>query len=240
MIIYNNVAGSIYGTLQFPNDWLPTVWLTQADGELLAAASPNVGTVINAPNPAEIYRFLNGTSMATPHVAGAVAFAAMSFPDETVPQRIARIVQNVTPLPSLSGIVISGGRLNLARIVDTDSNGLPDWWEREYFSQLTGTNPAADADADGASNLAEWLAGTIPTNALSVLQLTPINAANGLAVTWPSADGRFYRLLSTPNPLAGFTELARTNIFATPPLNTETNLSPAGTAARFYRLEVEP
>jgi subtilisin family serine protease len=170
VIIYNNGLGSIYGTLQFQNDWLPTVWITQADGLTLAAATPTPGTVINAPNPEEIYQFLNGTSMATPHVAGAVAFAAMNFPNETVPQRIARIVRNVTPLPNLSGKVISGGRLNLARTVDTDANGLPDWWEQEYFNHLIGTNPAADADADGASNLKEWLAGTNPTSALSVLR----------------------------------------------------------------------
>jgi hypothetical protein len=40
--------------------------------------------------------------------------------------------------------------------------------------------------------------------------------------------------------MAGFNEPVRTNISATPPLNIETNLSSAGSAARFFRLEVEP
>ena len=72
----------------------------------------------------------DGTSMATPHVVGAAAFAAMNFPGESVTQRIQRILANVTPLASLQGVVKTGGRLNLARTVDSDMNGLPDWWNK--------------------------------------------------------------------------------------------------------------
>jgi subtilisin family serine protease len=196
--------------------------------------------VINVPDATQIYQFLNGTSMATPHVAGAVGFAAMNFPEETVAQRIARILQNVTPVPGLSGKVITGGRLNLARVVDTDANELPDWWEQNYFNQLTGIAATGDPDGDGAGNLAEWIAGTNPTNAWSVLRLTSNDTTNGLTLTWPGAEGRHYRLLSTTNLLLGFPELVRTNISATPPLNIETNLAAAGSPNRFYRLQVEP
>src|ERR1035437_3543585 len=55
---------------------------------------------------------------------------------------------------------------------DTDANGLPDWWELKYFNVLTGTNPNADADLDGASNLFEHLTGTNPTNAISYFHIT--------------------------------------------------------------------
>ena len=240
VIIYNNVTGSIGGTLQTSNNWIPAVAISQANGLALATAAPTVGTVINAPDPGQIYQFLSGTSMATPQVAGAVAFAAMNFPTETVPQRIARILQNVTPLPGLAGKVLTGGRLNLARTADTDQNGLPDWWEQQHFNQASGVNPATDTDGDGASNLAEWLADTNPTNALSALRLTALQTTNGLAVTWPSAAGRFYRLLAKTNPAAALMLPVRTNIAATPPMNTEINLSPLGTGSRFYRLELEP
>src|SRR5208337_4884309 len=152
-----------------------------------------------------IYQYLDGTSMATPHVSGAVAFAAMNFPAETVAQRIQRVLANVDVVPGLSGKVHTGGRLNLQRMVDTDLNGLPDWWELQYFGHLTGTDPNADPDQDGASNLAEFLAGTNPTNASSVLRLAaaPSAVPNRNPLQWASVAGRSYRILSGTNLASG-------------------------------------
>jgi len=47
---------------------------------------------------------------------------------------------------------------------DSDGNGLPDWWEYFYFGS-TGTDPSADPDGDGASNLSEYLDRTDPRRA---------------------------------------------------------------------------
>jgi hypothetical protein len=55
---------------------------------------------------------------------------------------------------------------------DTDGNGLPDWWELKYFGVLTGTDPLADPDHDGVSNLNEYRTGTNPTNASSYFHIT--------------------------------------------------------------------
>ncbi len=44
---------------------------------------------------------------------------------------------------------------------DTDQNGLPDRWERQYFGQ-TGVDPEADPDGDGLSNRQERQYGTNP------------------------------------------------------------------------------
>src|SRR4029079_6736971 len=82
-VIYNNVAGQFLGTLQFPNNWIPTVSISQADGQAILPTLPGPGTVFFSVDPVTAYTFLDGTSMATPHVVGAVAFAAMNFPDET-------------------------------------------------------------------------------------------------------------------------------------------------------------
>jgi subtilisin family serine protease len=241
-VIFNNIAGGFTGTLQSAGNWIPAIAISQVDGQTLLAALPASGTVVNVPDPANVYQLLDGTSMATPHVAGAVAFAAMNFPTESVAQRIQRILANVTPVAGLGGKVITGGRLNLARSVDTDGNGLPDWWEQQYFGHLTGTDPNADPDHDGASNLAEFLAGTTPTNFDSALRLTALSAAgtNGVVLEWPGVAGRYYRLLGATNLLSGFNSLVRTNLAATPPLNTVTDAAPASAKPQFYRLELEP
>jgi subtilisin family serine protease len=240
-VIYNNTNGNFLGTLQASNNWIPAVSLSQADGLMLKAILPATGTVVNTPDPVQIYQYLDGTLMATPHVSGAVAFAAMNFSNETVTQRIQRVLANVDVIPGLKSKVRTGGRLNLQRMVDTDTNGLPDWWELQYFGHLTGTVPNADADHDGMSNLAEWLAGTNPTNANSCLRLMalPSNNLNAFVVSWPSVVGKYYRLERATNLLIGFNSVVRTNIAATAPTNTETDTAILPSNARFYRVGVE-
>jgi endonuclease I len=47
---------------------------------------------------------------------------------------------------------------------DTDCNGLPDWWEIEYFGH-TGVDPITDPDGDGLTNAQEYALGTSPIRA---------------------------------------------------------------------------
>ena len=238
-VIYNNVSGNFSGTLGGTKNWIPAISLSQTDG--LSVKTNSLATVVNNTDPSQIYQYLDGTSMATPHVSGAVAFAAMNFPSETVTQRIQRVLSNVDVIPGLTGKVRTGGRLNLQRMVDTDANGLPDWWELQYFGHLTGTDPNADADHDGMSNLAEWLAGTTPTNASSCLQLIaiPSNNPNVFVVSWPSVAGKYYRLERATNLLTGFNSVVQTNIAATAPTNTVTDPAILPGNTRLYRVGVE-
>ena len=238
-VIYNNVSGNFSGTLGGTKNWIPAISLSQTDG--LSVKTNSLATVVNNTDPSQIYQYLDGTSMATPHVSGAVAFAAMNFPSETVTQRIQRVLANVDVIPGLTGKVRTGGRLNLQRMMDTDANGLPDWWELQYFGHLTGSDPNADADHDGMSNLAEWLAGTNPTNASSCLQLIaiPPNNPNVFVVSWPSVAGKYYRLERATNLLTGFNSVVQTNIAATAPTNTVTDPAILPGNTRLYRVGVE-
>jgi hypothetical protein len=50
---------------------------------------------------------------------------------------------------------------------DYDGNGLPNIWERRWFMQETGTDPLADPDGDGKTNLEEFEHNTNPLDAHS-------------------------------------------------------------------------
>ena len=142
---------------------------------------------------------------------------------------------------NLQGVVSTSGRLNLANTVDTDGNGLPDWWEKEFFNQWTGVNPDGDPDNDLMPTGAEWLAGTNPTNSSSLLEFSSIavTANSSITLQWPSVAGKHYRLLGQTPGMAGFSQLLQTNIAANPPLNTEVRTN-AGAGSLLYRLQVEP
>ena len=173
-IIYNNVEENpdrlrpwlLDGVLEEP--WIPSFSISQADGQNLLQALPLTATLmpfIEKADPTSIhYAYLSGTSMASPFVTAAIAFAAHNFPDETMAQRRNRILNNVAILPSLSNKVATGGVLNLRKIVDTDEDNLPDWWEMDNFNTLEKTNDE-DSDNDGYSNREEFLSETYPTDA---------------------------------------------------------------------------
>jgi len=203
-VIYNNISGMFYGTLENPGDWIPSVSITQDDGStLLVLVGSNV-TLVSAPDPQAMYAYLDGTSMAAPHVTGAVALAALDYPDETVAQRKQRVLESIDLLPNLSLVTRTGGRLNLLKLLDSDGNGLPDWWEQVYFGQPTGTDPAADPDGDGLSNVQEFVADTNPTNSLSSLRILSVSpVGSGARITWSggsTASQVIERALSTLGP----------------------------------------
>ena len=60
------------------------------------------------------YASYNGTSMATPHVTGAVALYKSINPSATAAQIKAAIMGSTTPTASLAGKTVTGGRLNVS------------------------------------------------------------------------------------------------------------------------------
>lgn len=60
---------------------------------------------------------LDGTSMATPYVAGALTMLLGANPGMTAAAAKSRLLASVDKLPGLSGRVGSGGRLNLAKLL---------------------------------------------------------------------------------------------------------------------------
>ncbi len=93
------------------------------------------------------------------------------------------------------------------------NDGIPDRWRMTYFNSLVNllSHAAADADGDGMSNLAEFKAGTIPTDINSRLQMLanqmPPNGGAGerhVVLSWPTVRDKVYLLegaasLDSPN-----------------------------------------
>ncbi len=78
----------------------------------LGAPGVNVLSTIIGGN----YDYFSGTSMATPHVSGAAALVLSSCALDTAGVK-ANILNNVDPIPSLAGITVTGGRLNVNKAI---------------------------------------------------------------------------------------------------------------------------
>jgi subtilisin family serine protease len=83
--------------------------------------------------PGGTYQYMSGTSMAAPHVSGAVALAKAAFPSATGVGLKALLLESVDPLASLTNYTATGGRLNANNAVTC--NGAPKLW---FESPATG------------------------------------------------------------------------------------------------------
>jgi hypothetical protein len=76
----------------------------------------------------------------------------------------------------------TAGRASSSALQDSDGDGMPDEWEMTYgFNKFSAADAAFDPDLDGITNLGEFVSGTNPTNAASVLkisQIVPLEVTN--------------------------------------------------------------
>ncbi len=111
-------------------------------------------------------------------------------------------------------------------------------WAQQFNLPTDGSADFTDADGDGLNNWQEWIAGTVPTNAASLLRLNaPTNAAPGLSVGWQSVNTRTYFLQRSTN-LPAFTTL-QSNLTGQINTTTFTDTSATNGGAYFYRVGVQ-
>lgn len=75
------------------------------------------GSGILSTLPHDNYGFFNGTSMAAPHVSGALALFAAQNPNASAAEMRAALMQSVAPTTSLSDLTVSGGRLDIGTLL---------------------------------------------------------------------------------------------------------------------------
>ncbi len=137
----------------------------------------------------------------------------------------------------------SAVRLTDLVIVDTDADGLPNWWEDQFgLSKTNAADSTLDLDGDGASNLNEFLSGTKPNDAASVFRITALQPEGGdLRVTWTTVGGKSYVVQTNGDVSNGFADFSPL-ISASSAGESETNFVDPDAATnghRYYRVRLQ-
>ncbi|MEW6157077.1 MAG: CotH kinase family protein, partial [Verrucomicrobiota bacterium] len=124
---------------------------------------------------------------------------------------------------------------------DSDADGLPDQWETAHglsAQSAAGIDGAfGDADNDGFTNFEEYVAGTAPKDAASLLQLRASVESNGqLTLRFSGSAGRQYTILYRESAESGPWQVLRT-LIANEGESVLTTQDAPGSQTRFYRLQ---
>lgn len=109
---------------------------------------------------------------------------------------------------------VNSAPVQLLVIADRDTDGLPDFWETNYFGNPTNASAMADSDSDNMINRDEFIAGTNPLDPFSVLKLEPLSlgTGSGNVIQFTAASNRSYRVQFSPELDAlAWTNLADVN-----------------------------
>jgi subtilisin family serine protease len=86
-------------------------------------AAPGVSIYSSTATSNTSYDSFNGTSMASPHVAGVAALLLSQFPSATVQELRSRLLNTTVALPSLAGKTVTGGRVNAQAALTVSGDG---------------------------------------------------------------------------------------------------------------------
>lgn len=120
------------------------------------------GVSILSTLPTDSYGYSDGTSMATPHVTGAVALYASTHPGESAAQIKSAILGSAKPTPSLAGVTATGGRLDLSTIIGV-ANQAPTPVKPAAPTGVAATAGKAQVNGNSAVTL-KWNASAGATN----------------------------------------------------------------------------
>ena len=210
---------------------LPTGWKIQSvSGEGSATITPDGQEIHYSPMPLQ-NPFEFTYEIVDPSGAGGSNSVSTSV-EVTTDLGPANGITHIVPVPDPVTMFIHALASD-----DTDGDGLPDTWELQYFANSTGAVASADADLDGQSNLDEYIAGTIPTNAASyfcVMDFVP-QLGSSYVVQWDSVSNRTYTVKWTDNLTNSFQSLEPE---VDHPQNSYTNTVHGAEAEGYYKVDV--
>ena len=94
------------------------------------------------------YAYFNGTSMATPHVTGGAALLWAFHPGLTYADIKSRILGHTKPVPSMAGLCVTGGMLDLGATI---TNAAPTAKAGDDVN-IEATGPTTDVQLDGSAS----------------------------------------------------------------------------------------
>lgn len=102
-------------------------------------------------------------------------------------------------IPFVDNARVSAVEVRRIADVDTDFDGIPNWWMRGWFNHPTGqdadqSNAWDDPDQDGVNNRDEFIAMTSPIDTASFPIILNITSTTGSSVAIPTVSGRLYHL----------------------------------------------
>jgi|GEM_PF-1277894 len=98
-------------------------WFSNYGALAVDIAAP--GVAIESTIPGNTYASYSGTSMATPHVSGSLALLLAAEPGLSNDALTERLYASGVPLSSLNGLVRTGRMLNVGRMVNNETQPLP-------------------------------------------------------------------------------------------------------------------
>ena len=187
----------------------------------LGAPGSSIYSTVSSSDTA--YAIYSGTSMATPHVSGALALLAAQYPTDPYTGLISRLLNGTDPIPALTGKA-RAGRLNMAKaLVSTNTPPVVRPANDNYAAAAgvtgtswvrTGTTLNATAEtgepthAGQAPGASIWYVWTAPVSGSATVSTAGSGFDTVLAVYTGSSLGALNQVAANDNPVSGGTSAA--------------------------------